>query len=293
MIRIPTFPAFAAAVPAALTVLLLAAPAPATAGILDSLFGSEGSKPSDTRRKSWTISEYSAVRIVPREQGAPANQHPLQTDREALRQSLGQLRFTSGEGTQPLFANDELGDLLDPLTQALANAGPDDDIVVLSSSRRGGGLLVQPLAVTARLFARDGALQLIVHDARYEFFNEMRGTNRAPTFTFGSRTKAGSAVLRSGLGTSPRPDWVALPTQAGAAPAAAAAAPAMAPKPAAVAPAAVAAPAAAAAPAASPRDPNFANEVEQRLITLKRLRDKGLISEEEYQQKRREILSQL
>ncbi len=36
-----------------------------------------------------------------------------------------------------------------------------------------------------------------------------------------------------------------------------------------------------------------ADEVEQRLVTLKRLRDRGLITEEEYQQKRREILAQL
>ena len=34
-------------------------------------------------------------------------------------------------------------------------------------------------------------------------------------------------------------------------------------------------------------------EIEQRLITLKRLRDKNLISEEEYQQKRRELLQKL
>ncbi|RQP22930.1 SHOCT domain-containing protein [Albitalea terrae] len=35
------------------------------------------------------------------------------------------------------------------------------------------------------------------------------------------------------------------------------------------------------------------DEIEQRLITLKRLRDKNLITEEEYQQKRREVLQKL
>jgi hypothetical protein len=61
-----------------------------------------------------------------------------------------------------------------------------------------------------------------------------------------------------------------------------------------------AAPAAAAAtpvqPAAAPgraRDPAFYDEQEQRLRTLKRLRDNNLISEDEYQQKRREVLQQL
>jgi hypothetical protein len=77
------------------------------------------------------------------------------------------------------------------------------------------------------------------------------------------------------------------------------AAPPAAPAPAAVAPAAVA-PAAVAAPAAAtpatvqrPRDAAFFEEQENRLRTLKRLRDGGLITEEEYQQKRREILATL
>jgi hypothetical protein len=59
--------------------------------------------------------------------------------------------------------------------------------------------------------------------------------------------------------------------------------------------AAPAAAAAAAAPAAPgrPRDAAFFEEQEARLRTLKRLRDSGLISEEEYQQKRRQVLELL
>jgi hypothetical protein len=70
-------------------------------------------------------------------------------------------------------------------------------------------------------------------------------------------------------------------------------APAAAPAPAAGARIATPAAPAAAAPALRPRDPGYADEVEQRLLTLKRLRERGLISEEEYQQKRREILQAL
>jgi hypothetical protein len=52
--------------------------------------------------------------------------------------------------------------------------------------------------------------------------------------------------------------------------------------------------AAASAPAAPrPRDAAFFEEQELRLRALKRLRDGGLISEDEYQQKRREILEKL
>ena len=65
--------------------------------------------------------------------------------------------------------------------------------------------------------------------------------------------------------------------------------------PAAVAPVAapVVAPVAVPAAPARARDAAFADEIEQRLITLKRLRDKGLIDEAEYQQKRKEILQLL
>jgi pyruvate/2-oxoglutarate dehydrogenase complex dihydrolipoamide acyltransferase (E2) component len=107
-------------------------------------------------------------------------------------------------------------------------------------------------------------------------------------------------------GISRRADWVALPLAAIAGAATAATpAPTKAPAPAAVtaahmapaAPAAAPAPASMdkPAPAAAPRarDAAFADEIEQRLIILKRLRDKGLISEEEYQQKRKEVLQLL
>ncbi|MFN3295254.1 SHOCT domain-containing protein, partial [Caldimonas sp.] len=50
-------------------------------------------------------------------------------------------------------------------------------------------------------------------------------------------------------------------------------------------------PAAAAAPAR--RDERFYEEQEQRLRGLQRLRDQGLITDEEFQRKRREILQLL
>jgi hypothetical protein len=56
------------------------------------------------------------------------------------------------------------------------------------------------------------------------------------------------------------------------------------------------APPAAAAPTAAPaapRTPAGSASAEERLTTLKRLHEKGLITDEEYQQKRREILQAL
>jgi hypothetical protein len=50
---------------------------------------------------------------------------------------------------------------------------------------------------------------------------------------------------------------------------------------------------AATASAPRPRDAAFLEEQENRLRTLKRLRDAGLITEEEYQRKRKEIIDAL
>ena len=46
-------------------------------------------------------------------------------------------------------------------------------------------------------------------------------------------------------------------------------------------------------PARPPLDKAGAEEIERRLETLKRLREKNLITEDEYQQKRKEILQLL
>jgi hypothetical protein len=270
--------------------LLACSAAPAVAGLLDGLFGSStgsGAR-AEPGRRTWTIHEFTTIRLVPRESGSAPNQHPAVIDAEVLRQQLARVRFdVRADVTEALFDTTELAELVEPLAQALASAAPEDDLLLLSSSRRGGGIFVQPMGVTARLFVQGGSLQVIVNDARYEFKNNYSGSRVPPTFTYGSRNRTAGVALRSASAKAQRADWLALPLVATAAPA-----PAATVLPAAAAPA-VPAPAAAAAPPLRPRDPGFADEVEQRLTTLKRLRERGLITEEEYQQKRKEILQQL
>ena len=306
----------------ALSGVLLGVSTPARADWLESLFGKSSSatrdaaKPGKTQRL-WRLHEFTAVAIQPRETGSSPNQHPVSLQPEALRQQLAAVTTTVNGAQQPLFATDELNELVGPLTQALANAGPNEDVVLVSSSRREGGILAAPTAVTARLFVQGGALQFVVHDARFEFYDTYRGTHVEPTFTYGSRTaggKPGNAALKSASAASTRADWLAIPlampTAAAAVPAApggaapAAVAPAVpvvtAPAaaaagtaaPAAVLPAPMPAPAAAPAPR-KPMDAAGAEDIERRLETLKRLRDRNLITEEEYQQKRKEILQLL
>ena len=276
---------------------LAGAAIPAQAALMDFLFGkkTEAEAKANLGQRAWRIAEYTAIRVVPREAGAAPNTHPVQVQPELLRQQLALVRASLRSGDAPLFFADELAELIEPIAQALSVAGPDDDLVLLSTARRDGGVLGTPLGVTARLFVQGNALNLIVHDARLDFVNAYIGSRIPPSFTFGSRAQTGATTIQTVSGASRRADWVALSLAA-----ITAAAPANAPAPAATAsPAVPAAVAPVAAPVAVPatparaRDAAFADEIEQRLITLKRLRDKGLIDEAEYQQKRKEILQLL
>jgi len=269
----------------------------------------------------WTIGQFSQVARVPREAGSAPNQHPALVNIEGLRQQLGSLRVIVDGKPQALFGSDELADLLEPLRQALSVARPDDDLQVVSSSRRGLGFLYPELTITARLFVQGDQLNVIVRDARAEGVQQYWGTKQSvePTWRYASRTVQGSAVLQSVSAANRRADWITIPMGAAAAattapmaaqsvaPVPLSAAPAV-PVPLSAAPAAavpLAAPAATAAavapPAAvlapvvpaKPRDAAFYDEQEFRLKTIKRLRDSNLITEEEYQQKRREILQGL
>ena len=282
---------------------LLFASVPAHAAVLDFLFGKKAEEAESTqldpKQRNWRLGEFTTVELAPREPDAASNQHPAQWSADALRQRLALVHVDLRGVSQPLFAPDELGALVVPLSQALALAKPDDDVLLLSTHRRGSGILIAPFGITARLFVQDGNLQFIVHDARLDFVDTYIGTRVSPRFTFGSRVKAGNVALQSVSATSRRADWLSIPAGAPAA-AAALAPPAAASIPPASVPAAppvavkpASSPQAAAAPVVRPRDPGFAEEIEQRLLTLKRLLDKRLISEEEYQQKRKEVLQLL
>jgi hypothetical protein len=265
--------------------LLIGTPA-AHAGWLDGLLAQSPTPAAsaNARQRSWPIREFTRIELVPREAGSEPNQHPATLQADALRQLLGQIQYVDRNGApQALFAADELADLAMPLVQALGRAGPGDDVLLLSSSRRDGGILMAPTAVTARLFVQGGSLQFIVRDARFEFYDAYRGTQAAPRFTFGSRSAAGTATVQSPGASRPRADWLSIPMQTSAqatAQSGATAAPA---------PVVQVAP----PPARKALDAAAVDDIERRLEILKRLREKGLITEDEYQQKRKEILQLL
>jgi hypothetical protein len=222
-------------------------------------------------RDTWKVGQFTWVKLVPREAGSPANEHPAALDAAFLEGRLGAVQFEDSGSLVPLFAKDELARLGPLLSEAFAAAGPDQDVILLSTHRRGGSFLTSPKGLTARLFRRDGALQVMVHDARLDFVDQYIGEEVLPAFRFGSRSAAGPLRLACPGAATPRADWLAFPpaAQAPAAPQAAAAP----------------APAPAAAPTAA-----FITEQGERLRALQRLRDDHLIGEAEYQKIRQEIM---
>jgi hypothetical protein len=241
----------------------------------------------------WKLSTFTWVKRVPAEPGAPANAHPAALPEDAIQAMLGPVQVKDGGKNIPLFGKDELRDLSKALSEALALARPGEDLVLVSSSKHGNGFLTgfleRATGLTARIFVHDGALNLILHDARLDFMDRYLSDNSTmPTFTYGSRKNASAEVLQAPRAKRLRGDWLTFSLAAALAPAPIATPPMVAPIVAPIAP-----PNPAPEPAPTARDSAFYEAQTQRLKALKRLRDENLISEAEYQEKREAILKTL
>jgi hypothetical protein len=242
---------------------------------------------------------FSYVRIETREPGAALNQHPFEVAPAALRVILEQARLAGGKA-ESLFSTKQLDEITGPLATALGRATAEQDVSIAVSDQFGFlGSLASRSVTTARLFRRDGQLQLIAGLVRRDFESQFRGSGYLIAFEPGQRAKpverTAKLAVAAGTGSSVRDDWLALNTRvvaaAPAAPAAAGAATTAAP---AAAAAAVASPAAAPAPAAPGRDADaLYRSTADRLRALEKLRADGLITDAEYQEKRRQILRDL
>ncbi|HEX7554800.1 MAG TPA: hypothetical protein VF378_14695 [Geothrix sp.] len=235
-------------------------------------------------RTQWKLASFTWVTRVPAEPGAAANAHPANLSDAAITAALGPVLATVDGRSVPLFAKDELAGLIKALREAFSLAKPGEDLVLLSSNKRGGMFLEVAQGITARLFVREGALNLIVHDARLAFLDRFYADNTLPKFEYGSRQTASTQNLQAPGAARQRGDWLALSLTAAPAPAAAVTA--------AVAPPATPTPAAPAAPA-NTRDAAFYEAQTQRLKALKKLRGENLLTEAEYQEKREAILKTL
>jgi hypothetical protein len=242
-----------------------------------------------------------------------ANQHPVTFSAEQLNALLGHFYKRVGDKEPlPYFSQDEISRIAPDLVRLFAKAKPGEDVDFGTSFRASGFFLVPRTLNAGRLFVENGQLNLLIgmcaaeQDVGYQqAFGKYRELNH------GSRNKAADKLgceLLAGNDTERvdnRTDWLRLninaalttkavptflptakaltfgstgsPVQATAPPPTSLPAPATRPAEA-IQPALQALP---------------ASDAEERLVTLKRLHDKGLITDTEYEQKRAAVLKSL
>jgi len=290
-----------------LSLLLLVAICFGTAGC--SLFKSNVAQ-SGEDRTIWHSREQN-VKIVKQDSVkggvVTPNDHPIMLDSGQIRNGLASLyvRLTENEKSVPVFTNPELDVLCGKLSEGLSQAGPNEDVTFVVTGQRKAvyGLAKQRKVTSGRVFYREGKLNIIfgkMIDDIWENVDE-RYYPRTP----GSRTQPVSHkwVLEEqpdaqfyASGGMLRGDWLVLDLATMAAHEALGSKPAKAAvdesgtsrkenvflenkqEPAVATP----------TPSAKP-----AKTLEERLIILNDLKNKKLITEEEYKAKRANLLNEL
>jgi hypothetical protein len=256
----------------------------------------------------WKGEAYGWVRLVEAEPQAGTLEHPAKVDAEWLRKVLAEVKVQDDrDRRRTAFTAEQLDKLVPPLVRGLARATPDQEVVFAITGKRGGAAFFNPnLVTTGRLFVSGGKLNVIFGMVQESFEDQLRATGYLKTFKPGTRQARieDDWVVRSTTwGAEPkRDDWFAIAYKEGSG--------AM-PKSGTSASTAKEAPAdsgtseeggAEAANAADGQSSTAAQsgqtekdygDVRERLQVLKRLHDDGLISDEEYDRKRGEILDDL
>jgi len=229
------------------------------------------------------------VRLVAREAGSRPSQHPARYDATALAEALAGVRLRREGEAMPLLRPADAQRLAQPLAQALAQAGPDQDVVFALQLSLPGALVGRnEVTLAGRAFVAEDRLQLILGDlfrsvVAPEFYRSpvaerrvdrrlhphVPGTRSSETVHEGVEFVPTPGVVLNRVGAGTRRDWllidVGTASMAREAP----------------------------APAVDAQQPARAASAEERLLQLRRLREQGLITDEEYQRKRREIIAQL
>jgi Short C-terminal domain len=259
------------------------------------------------------------------------NDQPVSLDNGTVTRALSALRIrvvdedSGTEVQRAVFTAVEVGHIAPYVTSGLAKAGPRQDITfsTIGSRARGVGSSVRDPSVNAgRIFYQGGKLNVIFGELQTNYRKKNVYGQRDQDFTQrrqGTREKESEqkltlTVVPGVAFEAARNDWLTIDLAVAGAqavatspPAPVTTAPAPPPAPAAqpTAPAAAAgvaaataatgaapAPAPAAAPAAPTADSKTA-DLERRLRALKEMKDKGLITEEAYNAKMKELLSEL
>lgn len=219
---------------------------------------------------------------------AQANDHPVEIAPDRLAAILASIELSSEDSDKPeqLITSQSLEVLVPQMVQGFKKAAPGEDVTfaVIGLHKSLFGFAKSPKVTTGRAFYRGGRLNIIFGLAQKDV-NEREDRRLAP-FTPGSRQKA----AEGGWKLLPQPgqkgyslarkDWVTFSDEWRV--------------PVVQIPVAVQnVPSAQAAPAQPVKQNIDTRKPAERLIILNELKDKGLISDEEYRGKRMEILNGL
>lgn len=214
---------------------------------------------------------------------AQPNDHPAELTLERLTAILSSIdtRPADGDKHEPLLTKSAVEVLAPYLRQGLQQASPSQDVTfaVIGLHSALYGLAKSPKVTTGRVFYKAGRLNIIVGLVQQEVRD--RDDRRLFPFTPGTRQKASTGEWTL-LTSTPlvRRDWMAFGDEWQA--------------PAVAAPVAEQRlPSLQTAPAPPEKRNSDTRRPADRLTTLNELKDKGLISEEEYRGKRLEILNGL
>lgn len=242
------------------------------------------------------------VKIAPQDDPeASPNDHPVELAPEEINNALAALQIrivdenTGAETHRPVFTREELHNLAPWAASGLAKAGPQQDVTfstIGSHPLASGGLIKDVSLNTGRIFYDGGKLNVIFGELQSNYRKKNVYGQRTEDFTprkQGSRDKAATlqwtVTLRTGVEFHSaeggvRNDWVAIDSKAVSSETL-------------VRPQTGEAAARQAAPVTGSGARKSSSDIEQRLQTLKELRDKGLITEEAYRVKMQELLSEL
>lgn len=257
--------------------------------------GQEQAQPGEIvgQKTIWSDADRGWVKLVAAERRGGGYDQPVHVDPQWLRQALYDIKLRVERGDDNgrairLFQGAQLDVLVPSLVRGLAEAGPEQAVAFATAYRRGGFTFFDPVRLTtARVFVEGDSLNVLFGTVAEplpegevrEFVADARVGTRAEVIN-----EDDTVWSRAWESHMERDDWVVLPvkTAEGELPAL----PEAGPQPGAD-PAQRPAPTAADAPAAPSRT------ARERLKLLKSLHDDGLITDEEYGRKRREVLETL
>ncbi len=217
------------------------------------------------------------IRIVPRENttGSTANEHPAQVQLSMLRRALSRPTITTPDAGKPLplFGAAELDLLAEHVTAALQRCSSDEEIVFAIFGYHPAlmGLAKEEQVTTGRVFLEGGELNLILGMVHRKV--DSREDRRLAPFLPGSRSAAARLEVQLSPGSKAnavrlkRSDWLVFRLTEETPDVA--------------------------AKTAAPNDNRGKVSVEERLLQLRNLLDKKLITNEEYSSTRKRILDEL